>query len=62
MAMLVDGVGVLVPIKDVEAMAMALDQIEAIPLDVSKMRDRACKFSVEATVPEWIKLFETLPA
>ena len=62
MAMLVDGAGLLVPIKDIAALASALDCIEQMPTDVSKMRDRALAFSAETTAADWIKLFAALPA
>jgi glycosyltransferase involved in cell wall biosynthesis len=60
MAMLVEGAGTLVPIKDVAALADAMDNIAKTPVDVFKMRQRAGAFTVESTAPRWLALFREL--
>ena len=62
MAMLVKDAGLIVPIKDVAALAGAMEMIAATPVDVTTMRDRARSFAVEATAPAWLSLFEKVIA
>jgi glycosyltransferase involved in cell wall biosynthesis len=60
-AMLVDGAGLLVPIKDVAALACAMDEIGDVSIDTSMMRNRACSFAVETVAPDWLTLFASFP-
>ena len=60
MTMLVDGAGLLVPIKDVAALAGAMDEIGTVATDTLRMRDRARSFAVERVAPVWLALFSTL--
>ncbi len=62
MPMLVEGAGLIVPIKDAAALAAAMDRIDALPVDVPKMRARARGFSVETTAPNWMALFDRVAA
>lgn len=55
---MIEGVGRLVPVKDVKALAEAMDKICDDPVDVSAMRARGGQFTMEATVEQWIALFE----
>jgi len=55
---MIEGVGRLVPVKDVDALASAMDKICDDPVDVKEMRARAAQFTMEATVEQWIALFE----
>jgi glycosyltransferase involved in cell wall biosynthesis len=60
MPMLVEGTGTLVPIKDVTALADAINKIGEMPVDTLKMRQRAHEFTVEGTAPRWLSLFHDL--
>jgi glycosyltransferase involved in cell wall biosynthesis len=60
MAMLVEGAGLLVPIKDVAALAGAMDLISGVANDQAAMRARARSFAVETAAPEWLALFRGL--
>jgi glycosyltransferase involved in cell wall biosynthesis len=60
MPFMVENVGRLVPIKDLDALAGAMDAICNDPLDVAAMRKRASLFTVEATVERWIALFRRI--
>ncbi|MBO9581180.1 MAG: glycosyltransferase [Sphingobium sp.] len=55
---MIEGVGTLVPVKDVDALASAMDRICDDPVDVQAMRARSAQFTMEATVEQWIALFE----
>ncbi|HEY1124092.1 MAG TPA: glycosyltransferase [Sphingobium sp.] len=55
---MIAGVGRLVPVKDVAAMAAAMDAICDDPVEQVEMRRRAAQFTMEATVEQWIALFE----
>jgi glycosyltransferase involved in cell wall biosynthesis len=55
---MIEGVGRLVPVKDVDAIAEAMDKICDDPVDVPAMRARGAQFTMEATVEQWIALFE----
>lgn len=57
MAMLVEGAGRLVPVRDADALADAMTRIVTDPVDVGAMRSRARAFTVEASADEWITLF-----
>lgn len=57
MAMLVDGVGRLVPTRDLRALAAALDAPPPVA-DRSETLRRARAFTVEATAPRWRALFD----
>jgi glycosyltransferase involved in cell wall biosynthesis len=56
MPMLVDGAGLRVPIKDVEALAGAMDRITAVTVDIAALRQRAASFAVESVAPAWLAL------
>lgn len=58
MAMLVEGAGRLVPVGDADALATAMDGVIDDRHDVAMMRDRARRFTVEATTGEWLALFD----
>jgi glycosyltransferase involved in cell wall biosynthesis len=58
MAMLVEGAGRLVPIRNAAALSMAMTQIVTDVPDVAAMRARARHFTVEATIEKWLDLFE----
>jgi glycosyltransferase involved in cell wall biosynthesis len=60
MAMLVEEAGLLVPIKDVAALAEAMDRICDVATDTIQMRVRARGFAVETTAPAWFTLFRGL--
>lgn len=60
MAMLVEGVGRLVPIRDVSALSTAMAAIVGDTPDVGKMRARARQFTVEATIGKWLDLFDAV--
>lgn len=62
MPMLVADAGQLVPIKNVGALATAMDSIVTTPVDPAAMRARAARFTVERTGPQWLALFESLKA
>jgi glycosyltransferase involved in cell wall biosynthesis len=55
---MIEGVGRLVPVKDVDALAEAMEKICDDPVDVAEMRARGGQFTMEATVAQWIALFE----
>ncbi len=57
MPMMIEHVGRLVPIKDIDALAGAMDAIDAEKPDVAAMRARGALFTMEATVGRWIALF-----
>lgn len=57
MAMLVEGVGRLVPPRDPAALGDAMAAIIDAPVDVGAMRARAQQFTVEANASTWINLF-----
>ena len=56
--MMIEQVGRLVPIKDVGALAQAMDAICDDPVDTARMRARAAQFTMEATLEQWVALFE----
>lgn len=58
MAMLVEGAGRLVPIRDTAALSAAMIQIVTDTPDVAAMRARAQHFTVEATIKKWLDLFD----
>ncbi len=58
MAMLVEGAGRLVPIRNGEALARAMEAVVDDLPDVAAMRARARQFTVEATIGKWLDLFE----
>ena len=60
MAMLVEGVGRLVPPRDPAALAEAMAAVIDDPVDVGAMRARAQQFTVEANAGTWIDLFASL--
>ena len=62
MAMLLDGVGRRVPIRDVDALAAAMARMALDDVDVAAMRARARRFSVETGVVGWQALFTALMA
>lgn len=57
MALLLDGVGRLVPPRNVAALAAAMTVIVDDPVDVGAMRARAQQFTVEANIDSWLDLF-----
>jgi glycosyltransferase involved in cell wall biosynthesis len=58
--MLVEGAGTLVPIKDVAALADAMDKISEMLVSATTMRLRAHEFTVEGTAPRWLTLFREI--
>ncbi len=60
--MLVEGAGRLVPIRDVDALAEAIDVVLDEVVDVDAMRARAARFTTEATTARWRALFESIAA
>lgn len=60
MPMLARNAGILVPIRDSDALAAAMTQIADVTIDVAPMRAKAARFSVERTAQAWIRLFESL--
>jgi glycosyltransferase involved in cell wall biosynthesis len=62
MAMLVDGAGIIVPTKDADALAGAMERIGDIATDAGSMRARAASFAVESVAPAWLTLFRRLSA
>lgn len=62
MPMMVENVGTLVPIKDVAALAQAMDDICDNPPDAAAMRTRAANFTMEATLEKWIALIRQVAA
>ena len=60
MAMLLEGIGTLVPVGDAGALANAMGEILTRPCDVAALRERAALFTVEANAPAWLALFERL--
>jgi glycosyltransferase involved in cell wall biosynthesis len=62
MPMLVADAGQLVPIKETNALAAAMEMVTNTPVDTTQMRARAARFTVERTAPLWIRLFESLKA
>jgi glycosyltransferase involved in cell wall biosynthesis len=58
MAMLVEGAGRLVPIRDADALAAAMKHIVTDRPNVVAMRERARQFTVEATIKQWLDLFD----
>ena len=59
---MIAGVGRLVPVKDVDALAEAMASICDDLADVAEMRRRGAQFTMEATVDQWIALFERVAA
>ena len=59
---MIAGVGRLVPVKDVDALAAAMDAICDDPVERVEMRRRGAQFTMEATVEQWIALFERVAA
>ena len=57
MAMLVEGVGRLVPTRDPQALAAAMAAVVTDHADVGAMRARARQFTVEASTDAWLALF-----
>ncbi len=55
--MLVGDFGRLVPIRDVGALAQAMDTIGAQAPEVAAMRAHAARFTMDATVGQWLDLF-----
>ncbi len=58
MASLVEGAGLLVPTLDSAALAQAMETIAQVRVDVPRMRARARSFTVEASAPHWLALFD----
>ncbi|BAK65546.1 putative glycosyltransferase [Sphingobium sp. SYK-6] len=54
---MIEGAGRLVPVRDATALAAAMDAIGDDPVDVPAMRARAARFTLEATIDQWIGLF-----
>jgi glycosyltransferase involved in cell wall biosynthesis len=61
-AMLLDGVGRRVPVRDAAALAAAMSVIIDDPVDVAAMGARAERFTVEASGAAWLKLFADVAA
>lgn len=57
MPTLVAGAGLVVPIRDCDALAAAMDRIAMVSTDVAAMRARAASFAVEAVTAQWLALF-----
>ncbi len=57
MALLLEGVGRLVPPRDKAALAEAMTAIVSDPVDIGAMRSRAQQFTVEANIDSWLDLF-----
>lgn len=57
MPAMIEGLGRLVPVRDLAALAQAMDAICDDPLDCAAMRARGAQFTMEATVERWIDLF-----
>jgi len=57
---MIEGLGRLVPVQDVDALARAMDAICDDPLDIAAMRARGAQFTIEATVEQWIALFRRI--
>ncbi len=62
MKVLVKADGLLVSIKDVDALARAMEQISGVATDPAAMRARARGFAVETVAPKWLTLFAELSA
>ncbi len=62
MPMLVESAGRLVPIRDIAALAAAMDAICDDPSDIAAARTHAAPFTMEATVADWIALFQRVAA
>ena len=62
MAMLVKEAGLVVPIKDVTALAEAMDGVTDTSTEMATMRARAKSFVVETVAGEWLTLFAGLTA
>lgn len=60
MRALVADAGVLVPIRNAEALAAAMVHAAALRPDVAAMRDRARAFTVERAATRWVALLATL--
>ncbi len=60
MPFMLEGVGRLIPIKDLDALAGAMDAICDDPLDLAAMRARAALFTIDSTVERWIALFRRI--
>ena len=58
MAMLVEGVGRLVPTRDAGALAAAMAAVVTDRVEVAVMRGRARQFTVEASTDQWLALFD----
>ncbi|UVO55388.1 glycosyltransferase [Sphingomonas sp. SUN039] len=58
MALLLEGVGRLVPPRDTAALATAMAAIVEDPVDAGAMRARAQQFTVEANIGSWLDLFD----
>lgn len=56
--MMIENVGRLVPVKDLDALAAAMDAICDDPVDLPAMRARGAQFTMEATMGQWIALFQ----
>lgn len=61
-ALLLDGLGRRVPIRDAAALAAAMAAIVDDPVDVPAMRARAERFTVEASGAAWVRLFAAVAA
>lgn len=60
MALLLGGVGRLVPPRDASSLAQAMEAVVADPVDAGEMRARAREFTVEANMASWLDLFARL--
>jgi len=54
---MIEGAGRLVPVRNPDALAQAMDEIVEDHPDVAAMRARASQFTVEASLDKWIQLF-----
>ncbi len=61
-ALLIDGVGQRVPVRDVAALATAMAAIFDDRVNIDEMRARAERFTVEASGAAWRDLFEAVVA
>jgi glycosyltransferase involved in cell wall biosynthesis len=60
MPYMLDGLGHVVPPRDADALAAAMDRCLEVPVDPAAMRCRAERFTIEATGDAWQSLFERL--
>jgi glycosyltransferase involved in cell wall biosynthesis len=59
-SLLIEDAGRIVPPNNVSVLANAMDHIADDKYDPAIARARAARFTVEATAPAWIRLFESL--